>query len=263
MEIPLKDTTDEDKSKREIVNISNLSVYFNEVPAIENINLSIKENDFLAIIGPNGGGKTTLIKVILGLIKPDKGKVTVFGKNPEEGRKFIGYVPQKAFFDPKFPISVYEVVLLGRYKKIFRNYSNEDKEMALHALETVHMLEYKDKQIGSLSGGQIQRVLVARAITRNPSLLLLDEPVSNIDPKMQESFYNLLLQLKKKMAVVLVTHDIGAVSSYVEKIACLNTTLFYHGTTEGGLGHLEGTYKCPIELISHGVPHRMLKKHEK
>jgi len=258
-----KTKTGEENAHKEIVTVKNLSISFNGIPAIEDINLSIMKNDFLAVIGPNGGGKTTLIKAILGLLKPDKGEITVFGKSPDEGRKFIGYVPQKTVFDPNFPISVYEVVLMGRYKKIFRNYSPKDKEAVLKALETVKMLEYKDRQIGKLSGGQMQRVLIARAMAREPELLLLDEPVSSIDPGMQESFYELLLELKKKMAVVLVTHDISAVSAYIEDVACINRTLFYHGSRESGLDKLEEVYHCPIELIAHGAPHRVLKKHEK
>jgi len=237
----------------EIVNLRNVEVCFNSVPILENISLSIKQNDFLAILGPNGGGKTTLLKVILGLIKPNKGEVKVFGESPEKGRKLIGYLPQHIFFDLNFPISVFDAVLMGRYRGIFRNYSKEDKEATLNALKTVDMLEFKDRQIGKLSGGQLQRVFVARAIARQPKLLLLDEPMTSIDPEMQKSFYELLLKLKGKMAIVLVTHDISVVSAYVEKIACLNRRLFYHGPKEAGLKKLEEVYQCPIELIAHGV----------
>ena len=247
--------------RKEIVSLKNVDVYFNSTPILKNINLSIKQNNFLAIIGPNGGGKTTLLKVILGLIKPNKGEVKVFGENPEKGRKLIGYLPQYTFFDPNFPISVFDTVLMGRYKRIFRNYSKEDEKAALSALETVGMLEFKDRQIGKLSGGQLQRVFVARAIARQPKLLLLDEPMTSIDPEMQNLFYELLLKLKKKMAIVLVTHDIGVVSTYVEEIACLNRRLFYHGPKEAGLKKLEKMYRCPIELIAHGIPHRVLGRH--
>lgn len=246
----------------EIVSLKNIGVRFGDIPILEDINLSIMQNDFLAIIGPNGGGKTTLLKVILGLIKPNKGEVKVFGKNPKEGRKLIGYLPQYTFFDLNFPMSVFDVVLMGRYWRIFRNYSKEDKKAAFNALKTVDMLEFKDRQIGKLSGGQLQRVFVARAIARQPKLLLLDEPMTSIDPEMQKSFYELLLNLKKKMAIVLVTHDISVVSAYVEKIACLNHRLFYHGPKEAGLKKLEEVYQCPIELIAHGVPHRILDRHE-
>jgi zinc transport system ATP-binding protein len=247
----------------EIVSLQEVSVHFNSISVLEEINLSIKQNDFLAVIGPNGGGKTMLLKVILGLVKPNRGKVELFGKIPEEGRKFIGYLPQHTFFDLNFPINVFDVVLIGRYSGVFKNYSEKDKETAANALETVGMLEFEDRQIGKLSGGQLQRVLVARAIVREPELLLLDEPTASIDPEMQKSFYELLLDLKKKMAIVLVTHDIGVVSTHVEKIACLNRRLFYHGPIEEGLKKLDEVYRCPVELIAHGVPHRVLERHRK
>jgi zinc transport system ATP-binding protein len=251
------------KENKEIVDINNVSLYLKGVPVLEDVTFSVQQNDFLAIIGPNGGGKTTLLKVILGLVKPDKGDVTVFGKSPKDERKFIGYVPQHTFFDLNFPINVFDVVLIGRYNGAFRHYSREDKEAVLNALKIVGMLEFRDRQIGRLSGGQIQRVFIARAIVREPKLLLLDEPMASIDPEMQKSFYKLLLEFKKKMAIVLVTHDIGVVSTHVEKIACLNRRLFYHGPVEEGLKKLEDVYECPIELIAHGIPHRVLKKHEK
>jgi len=247
----------------EIIGLKNVEVYFDSTPILENVSLSIKQKDFLAIIGPNGGGKTTLLKVILGLIKPNKGEVKIFGRNPREGRKLIGYLPQYTFFDLNFPMSVFDVVFMGRYRGIFRNYSKEDKNAAFNALKTVGMLEFKDRQIGKLSGGQLQRVFIARAIARQPKLLLFDEPTASIDPEMQKSFYELLLKLKKKMAIVLVTHDIGVISVYVDKITCLNRRLFYHGPVEEGLKKLEEVYECPIELVAHGVPHRVLGRHEK
>jgi len=245
-----------------IVSLRNVYFYIDETPVLEDINLSIHKNDFLAILGPNGGGKTTLLKIILGLIKPSKGEVKVFGTSPENGRHNIGYLPQYYSFNLDFPINVFDVVLMGRYKGLLKKYSDEDKKAVIKALETVEMLDFKDRQIGELSGGQLQRVLLARALVRNPKLLLLDEPTSHIDPEMQKSFYELLLKLRKKMAIVLVTHDIGAVSSYVENIACLNRKLFYHGSKESGLKELEKAYHCPIDLIAHGVPHRVLRDHK-
>jgi len=245
----------------EIISLKDVWVYFDDTPILEDVALSIKQNDFLAIIGPNGGGKTTLLRVILGLITPDKGEVKVFGKPPEEGRKLIGYLPQYIFFNPDFPMSVLDVVIMGRYRGTFKSYSEKDKQIALDTLKTVDMLEFKDRQIGKLSGGQLQRVFIARAITREPKMLLLDEPMASIDPEMQKSFYSLLSELKKKMAVVLVTHDIGVVSVYVDEIACLNRRLFYHGAQEVGLKTLEEVYNCPIELIAHGTPHRVLREH--
>lgn len=249
---------------KELVKLENVWVHYDSVPVLEAINLSIESNDFLGIIGPNGGGKTTLLKVILGLIKPSRGRVTVLGMSPERGRKHIGYISQVNLFDHDFPISVLEVVLMGRYNKsgLFQRYSEEDRKTAIAALKTVEMLGYKDRQVGKLSGGEQQRVFIARALATSPELLLLDEPTASIDPTMQAEFYELLDQLKESMAIVLVSHDVSAVSIYVNDIACLNRQLFYHGSKEISAEELEKTYHCPIQLIAHGtVPHRVLREH--
>ena len=246
-----------------IINLKNIFFYYNQFPVLENINFSIRQNDFLAIIGPNGGGKTTLLKIILGLLKPDRGKVKVFGKDPREGRKLIGYLPQYAYFDLSFPVNVFDLVIMGRYNGLFKRYSWEDRESVINALEIVGMFKYRKRHISMLSTGQLQRVLIARAIVRKPKLLLLDEPTAGLDPKMQKSVYELFQELSSRMAIVFVTHDIGAISVYVEKIACLNRKLFYHGPKEGSLGKLEEAYKCPVEILAHGIPHRVLGRHRK
>jgi zinc transport system ATP-binding protein len=248
---------------KEIVSLKDVWVYYNDTPVLEGINFSVKDNTFLAIIGPNGGGKSTLLKVILGLIKPARGMVSVFGKPADVGRTYIGYLPQAKPTDLAFPISVYEVVLSGRYDRPLRKYSAADKEAALKALKDVDMAEYTDRQIGRLSGGQIQRVFLARALARDPKLLILDEPTASIDPERQKSFYALLDKLKNRMAVLFVTHDIGAVSEYFDEIACLNRKMFYHGSAEEGNGKLEETYSCPIDILGHGKPHRVLRDHER
>ncbi|MBI5680875.1 MAG: ABC transporter ATP-binding protein [Methanobacterium sp.] len=245
----------------EALNLNGVYVNLNNIPILEDINLSVNENDFIAIIGPNGGGKTTLLKAVLGLTKLYKGNIKVFGKNPSDGRKFIGYLPQHPFFDHSFPINVYDVALMGRYRGLFKNYENRDKKAVDNALNAVEMFEFKDRQISELSGGQLQRVFIARAIAREPKLLLLDEPTASVDPEMQRSFYDLLSSLKDKMTIILITHDVGVVSSYVDKIACLNMKLFYHGHPEDSASGIEAAYHCPIELIGHGVPHRVFKKH--
>ena len=248
----------------ELVKLENVWVYYDSIPVLEAINLSVESNDFLGIIGPNGGGKTTLLKVILGLIKPSRGKVTVLGMPPERGRKHIGYISQFNLFDHDFPISVFEVVLMGRYKRsgLLPRYTEEDRKAATEALETVEMLDYKDRQIGRLSGGEQQRVFIARALATDPKLLLLDEPTASIDTNMQAEFYELLDRLKENMAIVLVSHDVSAVSIYVSEIACLNHQLFYHGSKEVSAEELEKTYRCPVQLIAHGtVPHRVLREH--
>lgn len=248
----------------EVVRLEDIWVHYNGTPILEGITLSVEQGDFLGVIGPNGGGKTTLLKVILGLITPSQGKIWVLGKPPERSRNNIGYVPQYNLFDRDFPISVWDVVLIGRYGRagLLRRYSGEDRRTVQEVLQTVGMLDYKNRQIGKLSGGEQQRVFIARALVSNPELLLLDEPTASVDPTMQTEFYELLERLKQQMAIVLVSHDISAISIYVDKIACLNRQLFYHGSKEIGPEVLEATYKCPVQMIAHGTfPHRVLREH--
>ncbi|MFC1935464.1 metal ABC transporter ATP-binding protein [Chloroflexota bacterium] len=249
---------------QEVAKLEDVWVHYDGAPVLEGVTLSVQQGDFLGIIGPNGGGKTTLLKVILGLIAPSRGTVSVLGKLPKGSRKSTGYVPQHNLFDRDFPTSVWDVVLMGRYARagLLRRYSREDRRMTRRALQTVGMLDYKDHQIGKLSGGEQQRVLMARALVSEPVLLLLDEPTAGIDLTMQTEFYELLENMKQRMAIVLVSHDIGAISTYVDKIACLNRQLYYHGSKEIGPEILEATYKCPVQMIAHGiVPHRVLREH--
>jgi len=248
----------------EVVRLEDVWVHYDGVPVLEGVSLSIEADDFLGIIGPNGGGKTTLLRVILGLVKPSHGRVTVLGKSPEKSRHHVGYVPQHNLFDRGFPISVWDAVLMGRCGTagLFRRYRSADKEAVTEALRTVGMLDLKDHQVGKLSGGEQQRTFIARALVTDPKLLILDEPTASVDPAMQTEFYELLEQLKQHMAVVLVSHDISVVSVYVDKIACLNHELFYHGDKEISPEILEATYKCPVQMIAHGtIPHRVLREH--
>ncbi len=249
--------------EKEIISIKNLSVDYGGFPALDRINLSVNENDFLGVIGPNGGGKTTLLKVLLGLIKPTAGKVKVKGLEPAEARKYIGYVPQISMHEYDFPINVWDVAIMGRlsHKKWFQGFDREDIEAAGKALEVVNMLRLKDRQIDRLSMGQKQRVFIARAIVSNPKILLLDEPTASVDEPMQQDIFQFLKSLKNKMTVILVSHDIGVISSYVDKIACLNCQFFYHGDKEITPEIIEATYKCHVDLIGHGVPHRIMRKH--
>ncbi|HDI52569.1 MAG TPA: ABC transporter ATP-binding protein [Candidatus Bathyarchaeota archaeon] len=239
-----------------IVQLEDVWVSLDGVTVLEGVSLTLHEREFVALIGPNGGGKTTLLRVILGLVKPYRGSVQVFGQSPEEGRRWIGYLPQYAAFDREFPITVLEVVLMGRYRGPFKAYTEEDVEAAMRALETVGMAEHIHRRIGHLSGGELQRVLMARALAREPRLLLLDEPMSNIDPEMRESLYQLLVKLKERMAILLVSHDIAAVSTYVEKVACLNRRLSYYGSREEVLRGLGEAYRHEIELLERGYPWR-------
>lgn len=247
----------------EVVKLEDVWVDLDGRLVLEGIDLTVYQKDFLGLIGPNGGGKSTLLKVILGLIRPDRGTVTVLGTTPERGRKFIGYVPQYSLFDREFPASVWDVVLMGRVGRAgyLRRYSAADKRAALDALETVEMADFRDRQIGRLSGGQQQRVFIARALVGEPRLLLLDEPTASVDAPAMEEFYEMLNRLRDTMAIVLVTHDLSAISVYVDTVGCLNRRLFYHHSKEISREDLEGAYQCPVELIAHGVPHRVLGDH--
>jgi len=249
-----------------IVSISDLWVYRREHVVLEDINLELLEGDFLGLIGPNGGGKSTLLKAMLGLIKPDRGSITIFGKKPAAARSRMGYVPQKTVFDQSFPVKVLDVVLMGRYSRtgLLHRYDRQDRKAALEALQAVGMEERAEREIGALSGGEQQRVFVARSLVSDPELLLLDEPTAGVDSAQQTDFYDLLCHLNRDMgiAIVLVSHDVTAISTYVSKIACLNQRLYYHGSKELSNEDIEKAYGCPVEMIAHGTPHRVLRKHD-
>lgn len=248
-----------------IITISNLDFsYPGKAKVLDSINLNVYRRDFLGIIGPNGGGKTTLLKIILGLLQPDAGKIKVFGQKPDEARGKIGYVPQYAKIDLDYPINVFQVVLMGLLgkKKLFKYYSKQDKDKANKVLKAAGIQDLKNKQIGELSGGQRQRVLIARALVRDPQLLILDEPTTSVDAKSGFNFFELLKKLNKKMTIIVVSHDVGMISPYINKVACLNIELHYHDSGEINNDLLEAGYKCDIELLGHGLPHRVLKKHD-
>jgi zinc transport system ATP-binding protein len=249
--------------KKEIVSLHNISVEYDGVQVLRGHNFTVYNNDFIGVIGPNGGGKTTLLKVILGIVSPARGEVQVFGDNPVRARGRIGYVPQIASIDKDFPINVWDMVLMGRLcrKGIFNFYNKVDYQMAEKALKRVEIFHLKGRQVEKLSGGERQRAFIARALVSGPELLLLDEPTGSIDPKMKTGIYDLLGSLKKEMAIILVTHDIGVISSHVDKVACLNCELFYHGTKQLTGDLLAKIYQCPVDLIAHGVPHRVFEKH--
>jgi len=246
------------------IDFDQVTVRFDDVIALDNINLKIEPNDFVGIIGPNGGGKTTILKAILGLVKPCLGRVEIFGRPPDKMRSAIGYVPQVAQFERFFPVDVMDVVLMGRLdkKRMFRRYNRQDKDMAIEALNNVGLSEQRGRQLGRLSGGQIQRVMVARALAGAPQILLLDEPTAGVDYQAEENFYDLLQRLSEKMTIVLVSHDIGAVSTNVKTIACLNRRLYHHGAKDILPSVFESVYGCPVDLIAHGAPHRVLHRHQ-
>ncbi len=240
-----------------VVELKDVCFSYTNISVLESINITIKEKDFLSIIGPNGGGKTTILKIILGLLEPNKGMVYVFNASAKKARKHIGYLPQHISFDFDFPISVQEVVLMGRLGKrgIGRKFTETDVSVCMQVLEKVGMQKYKNSELGKLSGGQRQRVFIARALSTEPRLLLLDEPVSSVDTQWQQAFYELLHDLNKEITIVLVTHDISVVSTYIDKIACLNKKLYYHGSKKEGMHKISEMYECPVQLITHTPTH--------
>lgn len=219
--------------REEIIKLDKVSFSYSGKELLKNINLSIYKDDFLGVVGPNGGGKTTLLKLILGLLTPHKGKIKVFGKNPKEGRSSIGYLSQFKNIDFDFPITAKEIVLLSRVgNKLFKQYSEEDKKKTENALKSLGIWDLRDKKLSELSGGEKQRVFVARALANEPKLLILDEPMSNLDIHIQESFYEILKELNDRIAIVIVDHDIEMLSKYAKEIVCVNKcnthTIRYH-----------------------------------
>ncbi len=217
-------------SEKTVVEIKNLCFAYNGKEVLHNINLTVKEKEYLAIIGPNGGGKTTLLKLILGLLKPNHGSVKVFGESPEKHMSSIGYVPQQISVKQGFPISVINTVLMGLVSKnkfgFF--YSKEEKEKAVQALKTVEMEDFAEKRISDLSGGQKQRVFLARALVSTPKLLVLDEPTSSIDPHGTFCFFTFLEKLSKDMTIIVVSHDLSLIASKIYSLACVNKKLIYN-----------------------------------
>ena len=249
-----------------IVSIKGLWICRAEHAVLEDINLELQAGDFLGLIGPNGGGKSTLLKAMLGLIKPDRGSIALFGLPPAAARSRVGYVPQKTVFDQSFPVKALDVVLMGRYSRtgLLHRYGSQDRQAALRALKAVGMDDRAEREIGALSGGEQQRVFVARSLVSDPKLLLLDEPTAGVDSAQQTDFYDLLCHLNRDLgiAIVLVSHDVTAISRYVSKIACLNQRLYYHGSKELSNEDIEKAYGCPVEMIAHGTPHRVLREHD-
>ena len=244
-----------------IVKFENVSfAYEKGKNVLEDISFDLSENEYACIVGPNGGGKTTLLKLILGLIKPSSGKITLFGGSVDEARDKIGYVPQFSKHDPNFPVSVLDVVLMGCLNKSFwyGRYSKQQTEMAKEALERVGLSEFINSGFSDLSGGQRQRAMIARAIMSQPKLLLLDEPTASVDVKGTEQFYNMFAELSKKFSIVMVSHDIGFVSSQVKTVICVRKTLQIHPISELTGESMQKIYGADVHMIRHD--HRCSEK---
>jgi zinc transport system ATP-binding protein len=224
-------------------------------PVLDDVSLNIEEGDFMGLVGPNGGGKTTLLKVILGLLKPQSGYVHIFGKEPQQACSLIGYVPQYINLDKDFPINILNVVLMGLLSNIpmFGRYKKEHKERALESLRQVNMLDYANRSFGDLSGGQRQRVLIARGLVGDPKLLIMDEPTAHVDSYTQGQLFELLHDLNETCTIMIVSHDIGFVSAHINKVACLNRRLVLHPTKDFEPDMLEHLYHAPMKMVDHSA----------
>ncbi|MFH1139972.1 MAG: ABC transporter ATP-binding protein [Pseudomonadota bacterium] len=247
-----------------VIEVRDLWFSYNGRPTLRNVNLEVEAGDFIAVIGPNGGGKTTLVKLMLGLLQPERGEVRVFGLPPAEARDKMGYAPQEGGIGNRFfPISVLDVVLMGRLRGGggFRSFSKVDREICRRAMERVGVWEFRRRRISELSGGQRQRVFVARALASEPELIFLDEPTANVDKKGESDIYRLLRELNRSATIIVVSHDMVAMSSYVRSVICVSQDVHFHNAPEITKDMLEMAYHCPVELIAHGLPHRVLNPH--
>ncbi|MBN2430627.1 MAG: ABC transporter ATP-binding protein [Acidobacteria bacterium] len=226
---------------------------YNGANVLDGVDLAIPEQEFVSVVGPNGGGKTTLLKLILGLLQPGEGYIRVLGRSPREARNEIGYVPQHAALDAQFPVNVMDVALMGRLNKTrqFGPYSRGDKQAACRALDEVGMCDYSDRPFAALSGGQRQRVLIARAIAPEPRLLLMDEPAANLDVSVEENLFELLRHLNRRMTIVLVSHDIGFVSKHIGRVVCVNRRVMTHPTSELNGTLIKKLYGEGMRIIRH------------
>lgn len=267
-----------------LIEIKNLSAGYDSRTVLRNVNLTVYDRDFLGIIGPNGGGKTTLIKCILGLLKPTTGEILyrvttasnnnqAFLDNSATNSQFstlnsqfsMGYLPQYNSIDRKFPITVEEVILSGlsSQKSLISRFTATHREKARQVIARMGLEGLEKRAIGALSGGQLQRALLGRAIISDPALVVLDEPSTYIDKRFEARLYELLAEINHDCAIILVSHDIGTVLQQVKSIACVNETLDYHPDTGVSEEWLERNFNCPIELLGHGaLPHRILAEHK-
>ncbi len=246
-----------------LVELDSITAGYGNQVVLTDVSLTIHDRDFIGVIGPNGGGKTTLLKVIIGLLAPLRGSVR-YHTGGGNRYNFIGYLPQLMHYDPKFPITALEVVLSGIMagNRLVKKVTEEEKKLALQRMQQMGVAHLQGKAIGELSGGERQRLFLCRSIISNPRLLILDEPDTFVDNKFEHDLFGILKELNSRMAVMMVSHDIGTISANVKTIACVNRNLHYHPSniiTEQQLA----AYDCPIQLITHGnVPHTVLKKHE-
>ncbi|WP_456413178.1 metal ABC transporter ATP-binding protein [Thiolapillus sp.] len=236
-----------------VIEIQDLSFSYGKAPVLDQISLEVPEREFLGIVGPNAGGKSTLLKIILGLLKPRQGKVRVLGLRPARARRHLGYVPQYPAFARDFPVTVEQVVLMGRLGqgRIIGGYSPRDREISRRVMAETEILDLAQRRISQLSGGQLQRTLVARALACEPRILLLDEPTANIDMRVENELFDLLKILNQRMTILVVSHDIAFISGYVHRVACLNRTLICHRTENIDGQVIQQLYDGDVRMVAH------------
>jgi zinc transport system ATP-binding protein len=239
----------------QVIEVSDLGFSYNGEPVLQEVNLTVARHDFVAVVGPNGGGKSTLIRLMMGLLSPQQGRVLVLGQPPAKVRQRLGYLPQHPSLDKAFPINVDEVVLMGRLGlgglRIGGRWSRKDKEAAAQALATVGLSELARRPFAALSGGQRQRVLIARALATQPEILFLDEPFAGVDPAAEENIYELLRELGSSMTILMVSHDLGFVSPLVGHVICVNRTVATHPTAELTPELIRGMYGREVRMVRH------------
>jgi len=242
-----------------LIEIRDISFGYDNTPVLKNVDMDIFEEDYILVIGPNGGGKTTLLKLILGILEPWDGAITF--RKDISGR--LGYVPQYSTFNKNFPVTSLDMVLTGRISSgnFLRKYKKEDIEETEVILKKLNLYDKRNENINGLSGGQLQKVLIARALVSDPAVLFLDEPTASIDITSQTNLRDFLDELNKKMAIVVVTHDPTPFAKTYKHIACINKNIFFHDRGELDSHALEHVYGCPVELLGHGIPHTILKRH--
>ena len=231
--------------------LENICFAYKQRNILEDVNLVIQKGEFASIVGPNGGGKTTLLKLILGLIKPDRGTIRIFNKSPDKVRHKIGYMPQYAHIDMNFPASVMDVVLMGRLGKRNLWFSGKDRAKALESIDQVGMNAFTKTGFNELSGGQKQRILIARALCSSPDILLLDEPTANVDHQTEENLLSILQKLNEKITILLVSHDLGFVSKYVKSVICVNLNVVIHPTTLVNGELIKNIYNGDLKMVRH------------
>jgi zinc transport system ATP-binding protein len=246
------------------IEIKDLWFAYGGIPVLKEVSFTLEQGDFMAILGPNGGGKTTLLKLMLGILEPKRGEIRILGKKPHNARERLGYVPQSTDINLTFPISVFELALMGRLSRsrFGRRYSYEDKEKVASLLKKVGMWDYRFRPVGSLSGGQRQRIFIARALAVEPEILFLDEPTASVDREFEIGLYDLLKELNENVTIVVITHDVGVVSRHVKSVACVNHSLIFHEDGKITKEMIDMAYTCPVDLVAHGLPHRVLPDHE-